>query len=328
MNYFITPDLSSITGGNKYDKKILNYLKKIGFKIINICPKNSSELTFNFLNTINRLPKRSTLIIDGLLASKMYCFMNVIARKYHVILLIHHPVSYENNKFGVITIKLKERIIFSKAFSLITVSKTMKIVIQKMLNKRKTIDVIQPGIDDIYLRNNQHESKNYNLICVGSITPRKNIESCIQALVHLDDKWKLLIVGKYEKNDNYFSYVNGLISQLGLADRVKFLGVIDDHSDLFQILIDSRIYMSMSHFEGYGIANIEAGALGLPLVVSDLPVFHENLKGFKRRYVNINNHLEIAKAVRDLSHDTTQNKNSSLLSWDDVGLKFKRVLDG
>ena len=328
MNYFITPDLSSITGGNKYDKKILNYLKKIGFKITNIYPTNSSVLTFNFLNTINGLPKRSTLIIDGLLASKMYCLMNTIVRKYRVILLIHHPVSYENNKFGVISLKLKERMIFSKAHGLITVSKTMRKVIQKMLNNRKTIDVIQPGIDDIYLRNNQHEPKNYNLICVGSIIPRKNIESCIRALIHLDDKWKLLIVGKYENDDNYFLNINEIISQLGLTNRVKFLGVINKHSDLFQTLIDSRIYMCMSHYEGYGIANVEAGALGLPLVVSDLPVFHENLKGFKRRYVNKNNYLEIAKAVNDLSRDTTQNKNSSLLSWDDVGFKFKRVLNG
>ena len=328
MNYFITPDLSSITGGNKYDKKILYYLKRTGFKIINIFPKNSSVLTFNFLNTINGLPKKSTLIIDGLLASKMYCFMNTIAKKHRVILLIHHPVSYENNKSGVISIKLKERIIFSKAYGLITVSKTMRRVIQKMLNNRKTIDVIQPGIDDIYLRNNQHESKNYNLICVGSIIPRKNIESCIQALIHLDDKWKLLIVGKYESDDNYFLYINEIISQLGLSNRVKFLGVINEHSDLFQILIDSRIYMCMSHYEGYGIANVEAGALGLPLVVSDLPVFYENLKGFKRRYVNKNNYYEIAKAVNDLSHETTQNKNSSLLSWDDVGFRFKRVLNG
>ena len=328
MNYFITPDLSSITGGNKYDKKILYYLKKTGFKIINIFPKNSSVLTFNFLNTINRLPKKSTLIIDGLLASKMYCFMNTIAKKHRVILLIHHPVSYENNKSGVISIKLKERIIFSKAYGLITVSKTMRRVIQKMLNNRKTIDVIQPGIDDIYLRNNQKESKNYNIICIGSIIPRKNIESCIEALIHLDDKWKLLIVGKYETDDNYFLYINKIISQLGLANRVKFLGVINKHSDLFQILIDSRIYICMSHYEGYGIANVEAGALGLPLVVSDLPVFHENLKGFKRRYVNKNNYIEIAEAVNDLSHNITQNKNSSLLSWDDVGFKFKRVLDG
>ena len=112
------------------------------------------------------------------------------------------------------------------------------------------------------------------------------------------------------------------------VNRVKFLGVINEQSDLFQILIESRIYMCMSHYEGYGIANVEAGALGLPLVVSDLPVFYENLKGFKRRYVNKNNYLEIAKAVNDLSHDTTQNKNPSLLSWDNVGFKFKRVLDG
>ena len=328
MNYFITPDLSSITGGNKYDKKILNYLKKTRFKITNIFPKNSSALTFNFLNTINGLPKRSTLIIDGLLASKMNCLMNTIVRKYRVILLIHHPVSYENSKFGVISLKLKERMIFSRVHGLITVSKTMRKVIQKMLNNRKTIDVIQPGIDDIYLRNNKHEPKNYNLICVGSIISRKNIESCIQALIHLDDKWKLLIVGKYESDDNYFLKLNEIISQLGLTNRVKFLGVINKNSDLFQILIDSRIYMCMSHYEGYGMANVEAGALGLPLVVSDLPVFHENLKGFTRRYVNKNNYLEIAKAVNDLSHDISPNKNSSLMSWDNVGHKFKRVLDG
>ncbi len=126
----------------------------------------------------------------------------------------------------------------------------------------------------------------------------------------------------------YFLNINEIISQLGLTNRVKFLGVINKHSDLFQILIDSRIYMCMSHYEGYGMANVEAGALGLPLVVSDLPVFHENLKGFKRKYVNKNNYLEIAKAVNDLSHDIPSNKNSSLMSWDDVGSKFKRVLDG
>ena len=100
---------------------------------------------------------------------------------------------------------------------------------------------------------------------------------------------------KYENDDNYFLNINEIISQLGLTNRVKFLGVINKHSDLFQVLIDSRIYMCMSHYEGYGIANVEAGALGLPLVVSDLPVFHENLKGFKRRYVNKITTLKLQK---------------------------------
>ena len=55
------------------------------------------------------------------------------------------------------------------------------------------------------------------------------------AIMHLDDKWKLLIVGKYENDDNYFLSINEIISQLGLTNRVKFLGVINKHSDLFQI---------------------------------------------------------------------------------------------
>ena len=328
MNYFISPNLSSITGGNKYDKEILNYLKKVGFRITNICPKNSSAFTFNFLNTIKKIPKKSTIVIDGLLASKMYCIISPLVKKYRIVLLIHHPVSYENNKFGVLSMKLKERVIFSRVYRLITVSKTMKRVIQNMLNNRKTISVIEPGIDEIYLQNNGHDSKNYNLICVGSIIPRKNIEACIQTLIHLDDRWKLLIIGKYDKEGAYFSYLNNVISELGLTNRVKFLGFINEDFRLIQTLIDSRIYMCLSHYEGYGMANIEAGVLGLPLVVSDLPVFHENLKGFKRRYVNEYDYLEIAEAVNDLSHDKTQDKNTSPLRWNDVGSKFKRVLDG
>ena len=93
-------------------------------------------------------------------------------KKYKVILLIHHPVSYENSKFGEPSLKLKERAIFSKVHSLITVSKTMKKVIQSMLNTKKMIDVIEPGVDNIYLNRYIKNDENYNLVCVGSVIPK------------------------------------------------------------------------------------------------------------------------------------------------------------
>ncbi len=76
------------------------------------------------------------------------------------------------------------------------------------------------------------------------------------------------------------------------------------------------------------MANVEAATLGLPVVVSDLPVFRENLKGFKRKYVNVDNCQEIAKAIEDLFRDQTVRQNERSIRWKEVGFKFKQVLDG
>ena len=328
MNYFITPNLNSISGGNKYDQNILSYLYQIGFKVTNIYPSSSSLTMLNFLNTIYKIPKDSIIIIDGLIAAKMYSVFNNLVKKYRVIILIHHPVSYEKNKYGDIALKLKERKIFSEAHSLITVSKTMKKTVQRMLNNKKFIDVVHPGVDEDYFKNNHDKKHGYNLICVGSIIPRKNIESCIKTLTYLDEKWNLSIVGKYKKSDPYTHSLYNLIDDLNLSHRVKFLGQVEDNNNLIKILLSSQIYICLSHYEGYGMANVEAATLGLPVVVSDLPVFRENLKGFKRKYVNSDNYQEIAKAIEDLFHDQTLGHNEQSSRWDEVGYKFKQVLDG
>ena len=328
MNYFITPDLNNISGGNKYDQNILSYLYQIGFKVKNIYPSSSSLTMLNFLNTIYKIPNDSIIIIDGLIAAKMYSVFNNLVKKYRVIILIHHPVSYERKKYGDIVLKLKERKIFSEAHSLITVSKTMKKTVQRMLNNKKFIDVVHPGVDEEYFKNNHEKKQGYNLICVGSIIPRKNIESCIKTLSYLDEKWNLSIVGKYKKSDPYTHSLHNLIDDLNLGHRVKFLGQIKDNNNLIKILLNSQIYICLSHYEGYGMANVEAATLGLPLVVSDLPVFRENLKGFKRKYVNVDNCQEIAKAIEDLFEDQTVRLNERSSRWKEVGFKFKQVLDG
>ena len=327
MIYFITPDLKSMSGGNKYDINVLNYLTNNYCKIINISPnKNISSILFFYLK-INRIPAQSTLLIDGLLAFKLSNIVDKLSKKYKVILLIHHPVSFENMKNGKIEYKLKERRIFSKADSIISVSNSMKKVIQKMLNSKKEINIIKPAVDKIYHNQPPLNTNNKTLVTTGSIIPRKNIEKCIEVLSKLDDEWKLSIIGKYHINDSYYKKLISFINDKNLKHRVTFHDLILNQDDLISILRNSSVYICLSKYEGFGMANLESASLGLPLIVSELPVFRENLRGYNRKYVKINDTDSIVKAVKETSY-TQAIRSNNLYEWKDVGKKIKRVLYG
>ena len=327
MIYFITPDLNSISGGNKYDINVLNYLNKNYCKVINISPtKHASNRLLLYLR-INRIPLHSTLIIDGLLAFNLSMIVDRLSIKYKVILLIHHPVSYEFQKNGKIEHKLRERKIFSKADKIISVSNSMKKVINKMLNSKKNINVIKPAVDDIYRKQLLNNTNSKNIVTTGSVIPRKNIDKCIEVLSKLEEEWSLSIIGKYDVNDTYYKKLISYINSNKLNKRITFHNVIENQDDLINILRNSSVYICLSNYEGYGMANVESASLGLPLIVSDLPVFRENLIGYNRKYVDVNNPSLIAKAIKDISR-VNDYKTVPVYNWKDVGLKFKKVLYG
>ena len=328
MNYFITPDLKSISGGNKYDLNVIDYLNTHRCKIINVMLKDINLLSYKFFFKINMIPKNSTLLIDGLVASKMNYLIKILSKKYTIILLIHHPVSYEENKNGDISSKLKERKVFSHAKRIITVSHTMKKIIKNMLTKNKNIDVIYPGVDNIYYQNKiTNLSINHNIATTGSVIPRKNIEKCIETLSHLSEKWTLSIFGGFYDSDPYYKNLISKINYYNLENRVVFHNTIDDEKILIEHLKNSRVYLCLSQYEGYGMANIESATIGLPLVVADLPVFRENLRGFNRTYTDSKSPRAVADAIIKTSFDDNH-INLRTRSWEDVGFSFKRVLNG
>ena len=328
MNYFITPDLKSISGGNKYDLNVIDYLNTHRCKIINVMLKDINLLSYKFFFKINMIPKNSTLLIDGLVASKMNYLIKILSKKYTIILLIHHPVSYEENKNGDISSKLKERKVFSHAKRIITVSHTMKKIIKNMLTKNKNIDVIYPGVDNIYYQNKiTNLSINHNIATTGSVIPRKNIEKCIETLSHLSEKWTLSIFGGFYDSDPYYKNLISKINYYNLENRVVFHNTIDDEKILIEHLKNSRVYLCLSKYEGYGMANIESATIGLPLVVADLPVFRENLRGFNRTYTDSKSPRAVADAIIKTSFDDNH-INLRTRSWEDVGSSFKQVLNG
>jgi glycosyltransferase involved in cell wall biosynthesis len=107
------------------------------------------------------------------------------------------------------------------------------------------------------------------LLYVGTIQPRKNLETLIEAFYRLkksasiDDK--LVIVGRkgwlYEK-------LFARIKELHLESEIIFTGFVPDEELPF-IYDRARVFLYLSLFEGFGLPPLEAMACGVPVITSN-----------------------------------------------------------
>lgn len=104
------------------------------------------------------------------------------------------------------------------------------------------------------------------MISAGELIPRKNHETAIRAVAVLKDRipsLRYLICGHGELQAN----LKKLTLQLGISDRVIFAGYRKDLYDLYRAA-DLCVFPSLQ--EGLPVALLEAMALGLPVICSDI----------------------------------------------------------
>lgn len=107
------------------------------------------------------------------------------------------------------------------------------------------------------------------ILYVGTIQPRKNIGSLIEAYARLlkesGQTPVLVIVGRkgwlYDK-------LFARIKELALEKKIIFTGFVPDE-DLPYIYDGARVFSYLSFFEGFGLPPLEAMACGVPVVVSN-----------------------------------------------------------
>lgn len=108
-------------------------------------------------------------------------------------------------------------------------------------------------------------------IAVGRLSHQKNYPLVLHAFA-LMDSGTLDIVGSGEDE----AALKQLANSLGLAGRTRWLGQRDRNQTL-QLAAQADVFVQVSHFEGHSLALIEAARLGLPLVVSKVPVQLEGI---------------------------------------------------
>jgi glycosyltransferase involved in cell wall biosynthesis len=107
------------------------------------------------------------------------------------------------------------------------------------------------------------ESGAFRVLFVGRLTNWKGVETLLLALLHLPDRVRVTIVG----DGPAMPALVELAKQLGLADRVAFMGrqpetVVRSAMEGAHVLVLTSLYEGLSH------TLIEAAAMGVPCVAS------------------------------------------------------------
>jgi glycosyltransferase-like protein len=113
------------------------------------------------------------------------------------------------------------------------------------------------------------------VLTVGGIEPRKGSLELLEAYALLGDPDLQLVIAGGETLFDYRDYRSRWdkrAAELGVTPLV--LGPVED-AELPSLVAAAEVFAFPSVKEGFGLAPMEALAAGVPLVVSDLPVFRE-----------------------------------------------------
>ncbi|MFW6130571.1 MAG: glycosyltransferase family 4 protein, partial [Atribacterota bacterium] len=109
---------------------------------------------------------------------------------------------------------------------------------------------------------------------VGRLSKVKGCKYLIKSLQYLDFKYKLLILGDGPERKN----LEKLSENLEIRNNVEFLGYKESVKKYYS-LSDLVVIPSLS--ESFGLVALEAQAMGVPVICSEIPAFKEILSNKK-----------------------------------------------
>ncbi len=127
--------------------------------------------------------------------------------------------------------------------------------------------ILPNSLNPDFIRPRYEGEREKKIVSVGRMDANKNHEMQLRAFAALKDKYpeyELVIYGDGELR----SYIEETAAKLGIADRVSLPGVVPDVAARIE---RAALFMLTSYSEGVSNALIEALALGLPVIATDVP---------------------------------------------------------
>lgn len=296
-------EVSIITLKNDDDEKIINELKSLNIKVIQLKYLNNKEIIKNIKKIKECINNENSDIIHSHGIVPDFIIANITSAKK--ISTIHNNMfedyinSYGKIK-GTIMCKIHTKIL-KKFDKVVCCSKSSY---DSLKNRVKKLSYIRNGLDvtkttDVELRKKIGIPKDaFVYIYCGNLCKGKRVLELIQNFKNsFDENEYLLILGTGPLYNKVLEYSN---------EHIKVLGFQKNVMDFYSA---SNVYVSNSCSEGFSMSVIEALGCNLYLLISDIPSHKEcfgiDPKVYLGEYFNKDNFVEkknILKEKIDLKH--------------------------
>jgi len=269
--FAIPGDISTPTGGYRYDQRVMEELKAFGWnaKLLSLpgdFPSPSKSSLRKTKRLLEATPNNAVILFDGLAYGALPPeLLDNVPRRY--VALVHHPLALETGISAERATELAhlERETLARAKRVIATSlNTADLLLRDFGVAKNRLAVAEPGTEPAPRA--QGGETPPRLLGVGAITRRKGFDTLVAALVKITDLgWTCHIAGSVDRDHNYVTELKNQIGNASLGDRLKLLGFVSDEQ-LAAEYNRATLFVLPSHFEGYGMAFTEAIARGLPII--------------------------------------------------------------
>jgi len=166
---------------------------------------------------------------------------------------------------------------------------------------------------------------------VGELTPLKGQEEFLRAAAEVLKTFPasyFVVAGTDHSNDNkHREFLEHLITELGLTERVRLVGWAEDLPRLYCAL---DLFVSASHTESFGLAIAEAMASGAPVVATETEGAREIIQtGETGLLVPVGGVATLTAAILNVLEDKDKRGRLGTAAQHSVAVKFgvERMID-
>jgi glycosyltransferase involved in cell wall biosynthesis len=211
--------------------------------------------------------------------------------------------------------------IFKEAMASTYVSKVLEEQGKKLFNVEHTHVIPNVVNTDIFYPGQKVNNEITRFIHISTMTWQKNPEAILAALHELKrtTPFEMCLYGP--ANDQ----VKELIKKFELGSCVFIRGEVPQ-TELAQAIRQSDALILYSRFETFGCVLIEANACGVPVIVSDIKVFHELVtEGVNGIFVEPENALSLAEKLKAFSQQKSNFNNTAIANAASEKYNFKKI---
>jgi len=183
------------------------------------------------------------------------------------LIVTEHSSVYFENKVDNRELEATE-IALKKADKVIVLSEFLKNSLSSRFSFAESKMKMIPNIaSELFFEIDQNPTRENLFISVGRLVKAKGFDTLIRAFAKIKNNsiFKLVIVGEGEE----MASLQQLAVENGVSERILFAGTLTK-TEIKEWLVKSKILISCSHFETFGVSIVEALATGTPVLVTNV----------------------------------------------------------